>query len=579
MGKPGRRAAVACAVVAIACAASAAALETGEIELTASVRLELRRLQDSWEAWTRAYYQNDQEKAQAALAQQLTIAENLGMSKLPDLSIAAAAFAVSSASEGDVERARWVIDGARRLDPERPEPAFARATVERMAGNYPGALVASFEGYAKLFNLPFEGQIWRQNLGVWLLYLVILSSVFFLLLLAVRHGADLFHDLGRLVSPPLDRLAADAVALALLLWPLVLPSGLLWLALYWSILLWGYGSASQRTVLIVLWLALGATPIAVTYQQGEVQKALLPPVRAIENLKAGRLYGSLLLDLEVLRNLAEDSTVATELVADLHRSFGQWEHARLIYTGLVEDHPGGKDTAPALNNLGVYYHRKGDYGTAVSSFQEAIAADPTLAEAYFNLSQAYSQSFNFTEAHQALAAAKQIDGARVALWEDSEGGVHGNVIPIDGGLRRAEEVRRALDDAGRESALESIAARRYLSLAAAFAALALAVALHLLRQHKGYPSKKFTGRPAVAGSRWLSGLVPGWTSTFEGRGARALLAILAPMALALIPVLEIWSYRAPLGFDAGSGLTTGLCAAGLAALFAFRLYLAGRRTT
>lgn len=563
---------------ACAWAGSAAALETGEIELTASVRLELRRLQESWESWTRAYYQSDRDKAQAALTQQLAIAENLGMSKLPDLSIAAAAFAVAAASDGDVERAQWAIDSARQLDPGRPEVDFASATVERLAGNYGTALVASIEGYGKLFDLPFEGEIWRQDLVVWLLYLVILSSAVYLLLLVIVRGADLFHDLGRLVSPPLERLAADGVALLLLFWPLALPSGLLFLALYWSILLWGYASVSQRSVLILLWLALGAAPIAVTDQQAEIQKTLLPPVRAIENLKTGRLYGSLFLDLEVLRNLVADSAVVTELIGDVHRRLGQWEHARLIYTGLVEDDLGGQDTAPALNNLGVYYHRKGDYGTAVNYFQEAINADSALAEAYFNLSQAYSQSFNFTEAHQALAEAKKIDGSRVAVWEDSEGGIKGNVIPIEGGLRRADEILKALDEAAHESATETITARRYLSLAAAAAAIALAVALHLLRQQKGYLSKRFTGRPRLAANRWLRGLVPGWTSTVEGRGTRAFLAILAPMALALVPLLKGWSYRAPLGYDPGAGLTTGLCVVGLGALFALRLYLVGRRT-
>lgn len=565
--------------VALCGALPADALETGEIELTASVRLELRRLQESWEDWTRAFYQGDQQGAEAALAQQLAIVENLGMSKLPDPSIAAAAFAVVSARRGDVERARWAVAGARQLDPGRPEADFASATVERHAGNYVGALVDSVEGYRKLFRLPLEGRIWRQSLGAGLLYLLILSSAGFLMLLAALRGADLFHDLGRLVSPPLPRVAADGVAVLLLLWPLLLPSGLLWLALYWSILLWGYGSPSQRVVLIALWVALGAAPLAVTHQQNEIQQTLLPPARAIENLKTGRLYGSLFLDLEVLRNLVDDSTVVTELVADVHRSFGQWEHARLVYTGLIEDDPGARATAPALNNLGVYHHRKGDYGTAVNYFQEAITVDPALTEAHFNLSQAHSQSFSFTEAHQALAEAKKLDSSRVARWESSEGGAQGNVIPIDGGLRRVEVVQRALDDTGRESAIESIAARRYLSLAVALAATVLAIALHLLRRQKGYPSKKFLGRPSFADHRWLRALVPGWASTVEGRGARAFLAVLLLLALALAPVLEIWSYRVPLGFDPGAGLATALGLTGLALFFGFRFLRAYRTTS
>ena len=269
--------------------------------------------------------------------------------------------------------------------------------------------------------------------------------------------------------------------------------------------------------------------------------------------------------------------MVNELVADLHRKFGQWEHARLIYHGLIEDDPESKIVAPALNNIGVYHHRKGDYGTAVNYFTEAIRAAPTLTEAHYNLSQAHTENFSFTEAHQALAQAKRLDSDRVARWDSSEGGAEGNVIPINGGLRRAEEIQRALDLAGRESASENIVSRRYLSLAATLAATVLAVALHLLRRNKGYPSSKFTGRPALEENRWLTGLQPGWASTVEGLGMKAFLAILLPLGLLLVPMLKVWGYCAPLGYDAGPGLVTILCIVGLVILFGIRLLVTLRK--
>ena len=100
--------------------------------------------------------------------------------------------------------------------------------------------------------------------------------------------------------------------------------------------------------------------------------------------------------------------------------------------------------APALNNIGVYHHRRGDYGTAVNFFTKASVNAPGLTEAYYNLSQAHTENFNFTEAHPALAKAKKLDSDLVALWDSSEGAAEGNVIPINGGLRRAEEVLNEL---------------------------------------------------------------------------------------------------------------------------------------
>ena len=55
-----------------------------------------------------------------------------------------------------------------------------------------------------------------------------------------------------------------------LLWPLALPSGLLWLPLFWSLLLWTYLSASERVVLVALWLLVGAAPLVVTEQRRQV---------------------------------------------------------------------------------------------------------------------------------------------------------------------------------------------------------------------------------------------------------------------------------------------------------------------
>lgn len=558
-------------LVHLAGAGAASALESGNMVLTAPVRLELRRLQESWQDWSRAYFQDDEDQARMALTQMLSIAERLGMKKLPDQSIACAAYAVRSAREGNYERARWAVAGARQLDSGRPEAEFASSTLERLDGHYVRAVSDSFSGYGKLFELPLEGRIWRQNLGVGGVYLLMLASGLFVALLMSFRGAALFHDLGRLFSPPLPSAVADAAAAALLIWPLVLPSGLLWLALYWSVLLWSYATLSQRTVLIFLWVLAGLSPMAVAYHQKEVHQTLQPARRAIENLKAERLYGALFLDLEVLSNVLGESPAVTELVADVHRQLGQWEHARLIYNSLVEDDPDSPDVAPALNNIGVYHHRRGDYGTAVNYFTDAAKADPNLAEAYFNLSQAYNQNFAFTEAHQALAEAKRLDPVRVEGWEDSEGGTQGNVIPINGGLRQADRVLQALDSAGGEGAAESLFPRAHLSIVVALAASILAAGFDLLRRQKGWPSVKFARRPSFAGNRWLHALVPGWYSTQKGRGARAFLALVFPLALVLVPMLQVWGYRAFLGYDAGPGLATIFCLVLLVAFFGLRV--------
>ena len=110
-------------------------------------------------------------------------------------------------------------------------------------------------------------------------------------------GTVLFQDLADLFGRKLPRSVALAFAGVVLLWPLALPYGAIWLPLYWSALLWGYASASERVVMVAVWLLLGAAPQLVELQRQRVAVALSPPALAMESLQEHRLYGSLFADL------------------------------------------------------------------------------------------------------------------------------------------------------------------------------------------------------------------------------------------------------------------------------------------
>ena len=507
------------------------------LELTSPVRQQLRLLTEHWRAWTRAYYQVEEEAAASALEQLKSAAARLGMSRLPDLSSAASSFAVLSAREGNFDRARWALDAARKLDPGRPEISFASAAVKRLDGDHLGALTSSLQGCAALLRLPVERGIWLHNVFLWLFYALFLSGGLFVALQMATKGGALFYDLARFMSPPMALPTADLLTVIVLVWPLALPSGLLWLAVYWSILLWGYGSVSEKVVFMVLWLSLGVGSLALSYQQRTVQLTLSPPVRALDNLAADRLYGALFSDLGVLRTLVSEHPSTRELTADLHRRFGQWEHARSLYTALIETEDlRGSDSAAALNNLGVYHHRRKDYGTAVNYFRQASQYDSEMAEAFFNLAQAYSQLYKFSDSNLAKAQAKEIDRDRVTAWERAEVAVEESAIGVDGGLRRAGELRQTLGkiwhgEEGSQTAVDLW--RRHFSLSVVAGIMILAVTLHLVRNQLGYRSDLLENRALLSpdADRWVRALVPGLESTRSGLGGRAFLALFLPAAL------------------------------------------------
>jgi tetratricopeptide (TPR) repeat protein len=572
--------------LALLAAGGARAQEAADLpglELTSPVRLQLRLLNEYWRAWTRACYEAQEDAAASALEELLATARRLGMPRLPDLSSAASGFAVSAAATGDFERSRWALDAARQLDPGRPETDFAAATVKRLAGDYLGVVTSGVKGCAAILKLPLERGIWLQNAGLWLLYTLLVSGGLFVALQMATKGRALVYDLVRFMSPPMASTAAELLTVAVLVWPLVLPSGLLWLAIYWSILLWGYGSVSERVVLLVLWLSLGVGSLALSFQQRAVQLALSPPMRAVDNLAADRLYGALFSDLGVLRTLMPNHPVARELTADVHRRLGQWEHARALYTALIEaGELQGADSAAARNNLGVYHHRRKDYGTAVNYFRQASQYDPHMAEAFFNLAQAYSQLYQFQDSNTAMAEAKELDRGRVTAWENADVPVEELAVGVDGGLHRGAELRRTLDSIWHGEEASQNAAdllRRHFSLSVVAGIMILALTLHLVRSQLGYRSDALEIDSLLPESldRWASALVPGLASSRDGRGGRAFLAILLPAALLIAPLVRGLGYRLPLAYDLNPMLPAALSFGGLALVFLVRArHLVGR---
>jgi len=536
------------------------------IELTAPVQQALQQLGEQWTQWGNA---NDPERAAAVVDDLLATGRQLGMRRLPDLAQGALVTAVRLARQGEVKRAHWALASAERLDPARPETAFAAAAVDRIEGRWPAAFLHLAVGYARLFGLPLERYLWLQELALWSLCLLVATGGLFIAAQMATKGGALFRDLADLLGRRLPRAVALPLGALLLLWPLAMPSGPAWVLLYWSVLLWGYASRSERAILAGVWFLVGAAPFLVSEQRREVTAALSPPAVAIENLAERRLYGGLFADLGVLRSLLPENAAVKQLVADLHRSLNQWDLARSHYRQVLEKEP---NNTYALLDLGVYFYDKGDYGNAIQSFQKAAASDTRNAAAPFDLSQAYAATYAFDEQKSALTQAQEIDDARVDGWVKAG---DQRAVAADGGIARIPEIRRQLlaslgGPEGGAPGLELL--RRGISLALAAGLLLLAVALHLVRRPFGYTEPPLSFR--LGGTPWARlrrALLPGLSSAEVGQGWKTYLALLVPVGLLMLPLFGDLGYRIPWGYDPGSLLPWTFAAAGLAIYLIARL--------
>jgi tetratricopeptide (TPR) repeat protein len=535
---------------------------TAGFELTRSTQHSLHRLQESWLQWVGSFYQDNPAKADEALRALTANGRQVGMSKLVDFSLGAMALALESGREGKFERAQWALDAAETLDPLRPEVAFARAELARERGAYLSSISATAVGFARLLRSA-ERTVFLGNLTFWFLAVLLLAAALFVLVQVATKGSAVVADLHGALARKMPSASATLCVGLVLLWPLALPAGALWLLLYWSALLWGYESPSERGASLAVWLLAGLAPWLAAFEQQRVAVALSPPMRAVANLSEGRLYGGLFADLQVIKAAIGTEPAVVELIADVNRILGQWDEARPLYRKVLESEPGN---VAVLLNLGAYHFRKGDFGIANDYFLQAARTVPPPAGALYDLSLSYSETYQFEESRKALAQAKEIDPGLVDRWVRTPN--PDRVLTFNGGLARRDEIRRLLIGAWAEAPADGGWTQRrvagWASAAGAFRTAVLAVALYFLRRQRGFgsPSPWLAWRSSPV-ARWLRAVFPALSQAELGEGVKVALSLLAFALVAMLPLLFAIGVVLPLGNGLPARLPWILWALGL----------------
>lgn len=536
-------------------------LET--IEVTEPLHESLVSLQELWLEWLTAYHAYDEERAAGVLLDIVSTMRRLGMERLSDLSLGAGASAVQAARASDFERAGWALEAAELLDPRRPETAFSASTIARLEGRRLAALAWHVRGFARLVWFRWERAIVRHDLLLWVLMLIIVAGALFVALQTAAKGPALYRDLLDLVARKMPVQVANALLVAALFFPLVLPSGLLWLLAFWSILLWGYASRSERVVMVALWLIMGVVPLLVSQQRQKVEVLMSSPVRAIQSLSIGRLEGSMLTDLGGLRLILPESVAVQHLLADVHLQLGQWEFARSLYLDVLDAEP---ENASAELNLGAFYFRVADYASAIQLFQRASSSEAVAAAAFFNLSQTYSASYMFEQSEQILGQARRANEDAVSSWlRRSESA---QVVTVKGGLARIPEIHEELlaiwSPTGQ---VPSFLARLATAWSARLVLVVLlaAFALERFARRKGFYRQRMeaSGGEAEPDDSLRRVLIPGMAPALDGRGYRAFLELLLPVALLMLPLVGTLGYRVPWGYEPGDFMVWMLAAVGI----------------
>lgn len=557
-------------------AQDAVELDTPQFTLKPSSRILLSRLQGKWLEWLGAMGAGDAAAATVAVDELLAYAEQVGMSRLPDLSVGAAAKAVERARAGDLERAAWAIEAARRLDPERPEIAFAEGAVAAASGDRLRSLRLQLHGLVLSLRVPLEREIAIGSAVSWALSILLMVALVFVGLQMTGPGVALYGEILGLLRKSLPAPLAHAGCLLILLWPLLLHMGPVWLAAYWAVLLWAHAGRAVRVVLVLVWVVMATFPILISQQTRRVGVAQMPQVRAVENAARGRLEGTILTDMVVLRESLPASTAVDHVFADLHRKLGQCDLARVLYRRVLEAEP---DNAAALADLGVCDFESAAFGRAIAYFRRAAESGPPNAAVQFNLSQAYSELYRFRESERALREARRLDSVRVNRWMRLE---HPRrIVPLDGGFERVEEIRSELSASWRGTEAGSPWSaiwRRSLTVPMAIAFVVLAIGLRVMSRGAGRrDSRTPAGWLRGPADRWRRVLLPGVAEAENGEWLGVFGAVVPLTALLTLPMLDAMVFRMPWTLGAGSHVIGVVVAAGLALYLAVRWWREGER--
>ncbi len=372
-------------------------------------------MRSRWFAWLAAHEEGDAALAASKVEDIARYAQKIGIRRLTDLSVAATLLARREIGGKRVGSAIATLDAAVKLDPDLPEPRWARVGVAARALDVVG-LARALPGAVRASLVDVET---RRIVAARASLLVVLAlggvGLAFVLLLAIGAGPRLLHDLGEVAARVLSPQASRLVAVGLLLLPLLLSLDVVWLLLTLFVLSFGYAERPQQAgaavALLPLLLILPVTD-RVSY---ELAVSASPVVRGAEALAEKRYDQRLLDDLEGLQGVIPDDADVRFLLGCLYQSLGQNDRAVAEYTVAAQSSP---SEVRALVNRGNIRFVDGDFGSAQEDFQEAIRRDPRCVAARYNLSLVYAETFRTIEAGQALSEARALDADLVAAYQE-----------------------------------------------------------------------------------------------------------------------------------------------------------------
>jgi len=345
---------------------------------------------------------------------------------------------------GDAAEAVRLMRGAAQLDPSFLEPRLA--LVGWSLFRDPAESVGQAKSARELVQRDFSAQWTLLANGIMTLvqawYLALLATACLVLMARhaeIRHGIQ--DRLTRWVSGP----TASAWSWALVLAPFVTGFGIALPAVFFMAMGWPLFRWRERTLFVVLVLSLLALPWVGT-QLTRLATPMRPQSSTLAALVALEAEGDVPTGRAAFLAHAaqhEDDPYVAFGRAWLAQQDGDLAAAEAGYERALAAWP---DDDRVLNDLGQVRALQGRYPEAIEDFKHAFAVAPNNATACFNLSQAYTKTYDFQSATAAIARASQIDFDLVSRYKTQAGSA--GSLPLIPQWLSARRMWRGVADVG-----------------------------------------------------------------------------------------------------------------------------------
>jgi tetratricopeptide (TPR) repeat protein len=360
---------------------------------------------DVWPQATSAIDNNDVEGATRSANQLIDLGKSYGIKTFPLYAESAAALARQSAKKGNRLTADWGVKFADQLDPNDSAVAFSKADAASEQNNLARAIPTAFRGFTNIFKKYRTRLLSRADSMIVALAAIVLTCIVFAIALFIRYGRSMAHDFREFLGRRMHGGAVTVIAFALLFLPLFLWLGPMWLLLYWLVIFFAYAGPVERVLIIVLALALAATPILLDLNAHWIAGVDGPVVLSAIASEEQAYHPEALHRLQDVVNVAPDSAMLHLLLGNLQLQDGNEPEAAAQYRRSLEL----RDTAGAHVNLGNLHFLDNDFAAAITEYQRAEELDSHLAIAFYNHSIASGETYKFDEQAQRLDQAKKID--------------------------------------------------------------------------------------------------------------------------------------------------------------------------